>query len=111
MIGTSAAGHHLIALSHTGEQHGDVMRDPEMVFTLVADSEPSVADPLSFQSDYLGLFQEMYRYDEDAEKTHVNARFKAELQSFVRLCETCTIRPSSARQGSENGSLEPFRRG
>lgn len=44
-----------------------------------------VADPLSFQNDYLALFQEMYRYAEDGQKMHVNVRFKAELQSFARL--------------------------
>ena len=33
-IGQSAEGNRLIAICHYGEQQGDLMRDPEMVFTL-----------------------------------------------------------------------------
>lgn len=32
----------------------------------------------------MGLFQEVYRYDEARKKTHVNTRLKAELKSFAR---------------------------
>lgn len=84
VIGTSAAGNRLIAISHTGEQNGDLMRDPEMVFELFAHDEASAAEPLSFQNDYMGLLQEVYRYDETGKKTHVNTRLKAELKSFAR---------------------------
>ncbi len=52
-IGTSADDNRLIALCHYGEQNGDLMRDPEIVFELMTDVEPSMAEPLSFQ-----LFQE-----------------------------------------------------
>lgn len=83
-IGTSAAGNRLIAISHTGEQNGDLMRDPEMVFELFAYGEASAAEPLSFQNDYMGLLQEVYRYDDAGKKTHVNTRLKAELKSFAR---------------------------
>ncbi len=60
------------------------MRDPEMVFELFAHGEASAAEPLSFQNDYMGLLQEVYRYDESDKKTHVNTRLKAELKSFAR---------------------------
>lgn len=83
-IGTSAEGNRLIAISHAGEQNGDLMRDPEMVFELFTHGELSAAEPLSFQNDYMGLFQEVYRYDEAGKKTHVNTRLKAELKSFAR---------------------------
>ncbi len=83
-IGTSADGNRLISLCHCGEQNGDMMRDPEMVFELFTHGEASAAEPLSFQSDYMGLFQEVYRYDEPGKKTHVNTRLKAELKSFAR---------------------------
>ncbi len=84
-IGTSADGNHLIAICHYGEQNGDLMRDPEMVFELLTHGELSVAEPLSFQNDYLGVLQEVYRYDEAGKKTHVNTRLKAELKSFARM--------------------------
>ena len=83
-IGQSAEGNRLIAISHYGEQNGDPMRDPEMVFELFTHGELSAAEPLSFQNDYMGLLQEVYRYDEAGKKTHVNARLKQELTSFAR---------------------------
>ena len=83
-IGTSADGNRLISICHYGEQNGDLMRDPEMVFELFTHGEVSAAEPLSFQNDYMGLFQEVYRYDESGKKTHVNTRLKAELKSFAR---------------------------
>lgn len=33
-IGQSTDGHRLIAISHYGEQQGDLMRDPEMIFEI-----------------------------------------------------------------------------
>ena len=32
----------------------------------------------------MGLFQEVYRYDDTGKKTHVKTRLKAELKSFAR---------------------------
>lgn len=80
-IGQSAEGNRLIAISHTGEQNGDLMRDPEMVFEIHAHG---VAEPLSFRNDYMGMMQEVYRYDDSGKKTHVNARLKQDLKSFAR---------------------------
>lgn len=83
-IGTSADGNRLISICHYGEQNGDLMRDPEMVFELFTHGELSAAEPLSFQNDYMGLLQEVYRYDDAGKKTHVNTRLKAKLKSFAR---------------------------
>ena len=81
-IGTSADGNRLISLCHYGELNGDLMRDPEMVFEV--HSVTAAAEPLSFQNDYMGLYQEVYRNDELGKKTHVNTRLKQELTSFAR---------------------------
>ena len=83
-IGTSADGNRFISLCHYGEQNGDLMRDPEMVFELFTHGEVSAAEPLSFRNDYMGLFQEVYRYDDTGKKTHVKSRLQAELKSFAR---------------------------
>jgi hypothetical protein len=83
-IGHSAEGNRLIAISHYGEQQGDLMRDPEMVFEIHTYTSPDMAEPLSFRNDYMGLMQEVYRYDDSGKKTHVNTRLKAELKSFAR---------------------------
>ena len=83
-IGQSTDGHRLIAICHYREQHGDLMRDPEMVFEIHTYAAPDTAEPLSFRNDYMGLLQEVYRYDDDGKKTHVNVRLKQELTSFAR---------------------------
>jgi len=83
-IGASAAGNRLISICHYGEQNGDLMRDPDMVFELYIHGDISAAEPLSFQNDYMGLLQEVYRYDESGQKTHVDTRLKADLKSFAR---------------------------
>lgn len=83
-IGQSAEGNRLIAICHYGKQNGDLMRDPEMVFEVSASPTPATAEPLSFRNDYMGLMQEIYRYDNDGKKTHVNARLKQDLKSFAR---------------------------
>ena len=80
-IGQSAEGNRLIAISRTGEQNGDLMRDPEMVFEIHAHG---MAEPLSFRNDYMGMMQEVYRYDDSGKKTHVNAGLKQDLKSFAR---------------------------
>lgn len=78
-IGTSAAGNRLVSGCHYGEENGDLMRDPELVFEISASPIPSTAEPLSFRNDYMGVLQEVYRYEEDGKKTHVNVRLKQEL--------------------------------
>ena len=83
-IGQSAEGNRPIAISHYGEQHGDLMRDPEMVFEMHTYASSGMAEPLSFRNDYMGFMQEVYRYDDDGKKTHVNAKLKQELTSFAR---------------------------
>ena len=83
-IGTSADGNRLIAICHYGEQNGDLMRDPEMVFEIHTYASSDMAEPLSFRNDYMGIMQEVYRYNDDGKKTHVNAKLKQELRSFAR---------------------------
>ena len=54
-----------------------------MVFEFHTDTTPHMAEPVSFRNDYVGLFQEVYRYDAAGKKTHVNASLKKELKSFA----------------------------
>lgn len=84
-IGLSDEGHRLIAISHTGIQNGDLMRDPELVFEFVPGSDPQAAEPISFRNDYIGLMNYVYRYNDAGKKTHVNAKLKAELKAFASM--------------------------
>jgi len=83
-IGTSAEGNPLVSICHYGEQHGDLMRNPDMVFEFHTHTTPHMAEPVSFRNDYVGLFQEVYRHDADGKKTHVNASLKKEPKSFAQ---------------------------
>ena len=60
------------------------MRDPDMVFEVYASPTLATAEPLSFRNDYMGLMQEIYRYDDDGKKTHVNAKWKKEFKTTPR---------------------------
>lgn len=84
-IGPSAEGHRQIAISHTATQNGDLMRDPEMVFRFITDGVTLLAEPISFRNDFMGINQEVYRYNEHGKATHLDTRLKAELKSFARM--------------------------
>jgi hypothetical protein len=47
-----------IALAHNGIQNGDVMSDPDMEVKIHPESKS--AEALTFQNDYLGIYQEVY---------------------------------------------------
>lgn len=81
-IGTSGDGNRLISICHYGEQTGDLMRDPEIVFVLHQGPDGLYAEPISFRNDYMGLLQEVYVYDDAGGRTHVHTARKAELKSF-----------------------------
>ncbi len=83
-IGQSGDDNRLISICHYGEQNGDLMRDPDMVFEIHAWADAPAAEPLSFRNDYMGLLQEVYRYGADGKKTHVNTKLKQELKSFAK---------------------------
>ena len=84
-IGHSPDGFRQIAICHYGEQNGDLMRDPEMVFALQDIDDFTIAEPISFQNDYAGLYQEVYTYNGEGKRTHINPRLKKELVSFALL--------------------------
>lgn len=99
-IGKSAEGNRLVSICHYGEQNGDLMRDPDMVFEFHQWPEFVAAEPISCRNDYMGIMQEVYRYDDDGKKTHVNAKLKADLKSFGRTWFT-----NLKDQGFLNGAM------
>jgi len=83
-IGSSEEGYRLVSLCHYGEQNGDLMRDPDIVFLFHNLPGGAAAEPVSIRNDYLGISQEVYRYDETGKRTHVFPMLKQELQEFAR---------------------------
>jgi hypothetical protein len=83
-IGIDGEGHRLVSLCHYGEQNGDLMRDPDIVFMFQDTPSGSIAEPVSFKNDYLGLDQEMYRYDDTGTRTHLDTTLKSQLREFVQ---------------------------
>lgn len=73
-----------MSLCQYGEQNGDLMRDCDLVFLVTDRSDGAAAEPVSFRNDYLGLSQEVYRYDETGRRTHVVSSLKQDLKEFAR---------------------------
>lgn len=50
-------GNPVYSVAHYGTQNGDLMRDPEMTFSINRTTETII--PLSFLNDYIGCYQEV----------------------------------------------------
>ncbi len=83
-IGISQDGHRLVSLCQYGEQNGDLMRDCDLVFMVTDLPDGAAAEPVSFRNDYLGIVQDVYRYDETGRRTHVVSSLKQELKEFAQ---------------------------
>ena len=83
-IGTSRDGQRLVSLCQYGDQNGDLMRDPDIVFLFHNVPDGAAAEPVSFRNDYLGIVQDVYRYDETGRRTHVVSSLKQDLKEFAR---------------------------
>ncbi len=82
-IGSGGDGDRLVSLCQYGEQNGDLMRDPDIVFLFHNLPDGMAAEPVSFGNDYLGIVQDVYRYDETGSRTHVVSSLKQELKDFA----------------------------
>jgi uncharacterized protein YqiB (DUF1249 family) len=65
-----------ISLAHNGIQNGDVMSDPDMEVRI--NREGKMAEALTFQNDYLGIYQEVY-----PEPGKYYPKFKKDLNEFL----------------------------
>ena len=83
-IGRSGEGNRLVSLCHYGEQNGDMMRDPDIVFMFHDLPDGQAAEPVSFRNDYMAICQEVYNYDDNGKRTHMKPALKRELKAFCR---------------------------
>ena len=56
---TDHRGFPVYSIAHYGEQNGDLMRDPDMTFSV--DRENGYIHPLSYQNDYIGVYRPVYK--------------------------------------------------
>nr|DAS16710.1 MAG TPA: Protein of unknown function (DUF1249) [Caudoviricetes sp.] len=73
-------GRPVYSLTHYGRQNGDAMRDPDM--TVSVDWSAGSVEPLTFQNDYLGVYQEVYKRDESGQLLY-SKRLRTDLDEFL----------------------------
>jgi hypothetical protein len=78
-VGTGPRGGELVSVAHYGEQNGDLMRDPEIIFEIVAGQW----HPVSIQMDYTGSYREAVFVGEDG-KVYVRPAEVRDIQAFAR---------------------------
>lgn len=73
-------GRPVYSMTHYGEQNGDAMRDPDMTFSVDWDNQ--IVEPQTYQNDYLGVYQEVYRRDEQGRLLY-SKRLRTDLDEFL----------------------------
>lgn len=73
-------GRPVYSMTHYGEQNGDAMRDPDM--TISVDWGNQTVEPQTFQNDYLGVYQEVYRRDDQGRLLY-SKRLRTDLDEFL----------------------------
>ena len=87
-IHPSDEGRRQISLVHYGEQNGDLMRDPEIVFELHVAGDDTYAEPVYFRNDYAGVENFVYTTREERAGVTVklgSPRGKNEVKSFAHM--------------------------
>ena len=94
-------GHVVVSVAHYGEQNGDAMRDPEMLFEVVEEGgrEPEFW-PFYFRNDYAAV-EQWSRQRDDAGNLHCLPNRTHDLEQFAKMWD---------QNLREQGFLEAFRR-
>jgi hypothetical protein len=79
-IGAGPRGGELVSVAHYGEENGDLMRDPEIVFEVAADGW----HPVSIQQDYVGSYREAVSVGEDG-RVSIRPAEVRDIQAFARI--------------------------
>ena len=72
-----------ISVAHYGEQNGDLMRDPEMIFEAEELGDKMNLVPFYWRNDYVGI--EQYSAFTEEGRTLLNAKLKREHTAFAHL--------------------------
>src|SRR5579875_3334609 len=109
-VGRGPRGGELVSVAHYGEQNGDLMRDPEVVFE-IADGQ---WNPISIQQDYIGSYREAVYVSEEGKVFVGRQNCATSRRSPAAGTETSKPRGSWTRPGetitqpSERSPRSPF---
>ena len=73
-----------VSVAHYGQQNGDAMRDPEMLFEIRRDGSEIVLVPYYWRNDYLGI-ERYSSFRDDEHKLFTLANLKRQHEEFARL--------------------------
>jgi hypothetical protein len=79
-VGAGPRGGELVSVAHYGEQNGDFMRDPEIVFEVAA----GTWYPVSIQQDYVGSYREAVYVTGDG-RVFIRPADVRDIQAFSRI--------------------------
>ena len=82
---TDADGHPVYGMMHFYIQNGDLMRDPDMTFSV--NDEAGTICPLTYQMDAMGIYQEVFRRGDDGRLLYIPSLL-TDLDSFLRTWST-----------------------
>ena len=77
---TDHDGHPVYGMMHFYMQNGDLMRDPDMTFSV--DDAAGTICPLTYQMDTFGVYQEVFRVGENGSLRYAPGMLR-ELDSFL----------------------------
>ena len=83
--------YNFFSLAHYGQQNGDAMRDPEMLFALHKETQQFI--PYYYRNDYCGIEQNSVKWSEDG--VFLNRRLQAAHTAFANQW----LRNIAAQQG------------
>ena len=75
-----------ISVAHYGEQNGDLMRDPEMIFEAEESGDEMNLIPFYWRNDYVGI-EQYSAFTEDGQ-TLLNKKLKREHIAFAGIWDT-----------------------
>jgi hypothetical protein len=84
-IGHGPRGFDMVSVAHYGEQNGDAMRDPEIMFEIAVDAQGEWTwHPVAIQQDYVGSYREAVYVGEDGQ-VYVRTAEVRDIQAFARV--------------------------
>lgn len=73
-------GRDVYGLMHWTTQNGDLMRDPDMTFSV--DREAGTVHPMTYRNDFVHVYQEVYRTGKDGSLLY-SPRLRTQLDDFL----------------------------